>query len=91
MNTSPTLYLWNGIALLGKEDTGGANDQIISSIFLEPRPFYQGMGYLWLGKIADLRGERDVAKDYYRLVLSTSSAAYHQAEAKQWLERPYRQ
>jgi tetratricopeptide (TPR) repeat protein len=91
MNTSPTLYLWNGIAMLGKEDTGGANDQIISSIFLEPRPFYQGMGYLWLGKIADLRGERDVAKDYYRLVVSTSSAAYHQAEAKQWLERPYRQ
>ncbi|MBK7140549.1 MAG: hypothetical protein IPH75_00550 [bacterium] len=91
MATSPTIYLWTGIAMLGKEDTGGANDQVVSSVFLESRPFYRGMGYLWLGKIADLRGERDVAKDYYRHVINTPSAAYHQAEAKRWLERPYRQ
>ncbi len=91
MAASPTIYLWTGIAMLGKEDTGEATNQIISSVFLDPRPFYQGMGYLWLGKLADIRGERDVAKDYYRHVINSRSAAYHQAEARRWLERPYRQ
>ena len=77
--------------MLGKDDTSNANDQIISAIFLETRPFYQGLGYLWLGKLADLRKEREVAKEYYAKVLELPAAKYHQAEAKRLISRPYRQ
>ncbi|MCM2271176.1 MAG: hypothetical protein NDJ18_01290, partial [candidate division Zixibacteria bacterium] len=89
--TTPTVYLWTGIAMLGKDDTSNANDQIISAIFLETRPFYQGLGYLWLGKLADLRKEREVAKEYYAKVLELPAAKYHQAEARRLMSRPYRQ
>lgn len=89
--TTATVYLWTGVAMFGKEDIGNANDQIISSIFLETRPFYKGLGFLWLGKLADIRGEHDVAKDYYEQVLELPSAKYHQSEAKRLMERPYRQ
>jgi Flp pilus assembly protein TadD len=89
--STPTVYLWTGIAMLGKEDTSNANDQVISAIFLETRPFYQGLGYLWLGKLADLRGERAVAKGYYKQVQDLPSAKYHQSEANRLMEHPYRQ
>jgi hypothetical protein len=59
-------------------------------LFLETRPFYQGMIKLWLGKVADIRGERRVARDYYQQVLAGASAHYHQEEARRLIDRPYR-
>lgn len=81
--------MWCGILDLGLGDTGGANDFLNMSLFLEASPFYEGMDYLWLGKTADLRGEREVAKEYYRKVLATASSDYHKKEAQQLLEHPF--
>ncbi|UCC43639.1 MAG: hypothetical protein JSU65_10940 [Candidatus Zixiibacteriota bacterium] len=81
--------LWNGIAHLGIDDTGAALDYLETALYLETRAFYTGMIYLWLGKLADVRGERDVARHYYGKVLSHPSADYHQQEARRLLDNPY--
>jgi len=81
--------LWNGIAHLGLGDIGTAYDYLQTALYLEMRPFYQGMINLWLGKLADVRGESDVARHHYGAVLSQPSADYHQKEAHRYLETPY--
>jgi len=85
----PNPYMWTGIALVGLSDGDNAYDQLSHALFLENRPFYLGMINLWLGKAADLRGKRDLAKTHYSDVLAGSSAAYHQDEAHKYLENPY--
>ncbi len=82
--------MWSGIAYLGQGDTGTAQDYLSTALFLETRPFYQTMEYLWLGKTADLRGERDVAQQYYRAALESRGAEYHRDEAKALLIKPYK-
>jgi tetratricopeptide (TPR) repeat protein len=90
-NTVPTAHLWTGIAYLGLGDTGNAFDFLHTALFLDVRPFYAAMAHLWLGKTSDLQGERDVAREHYGLVLGGSAAAYHQQEARKYLDQPYRQ
>ncbi|MGH8015350.1 MAG: hypothetical protein ACREBV_04085, partial [Candidatus Zixiibacteriota bacterium] len=87
----PNPYLWTGIALLGLDDAENAYDQLKQALFLESRPFYTGMINLWLGKAADLRGKRELARNHYSLVMSGASAAYHRDEAAQYLEQSYHQ
>ena len=89
-NPSASQMMWLGIAYLGIGDTDNAEDYLQTALFLETRVFYQGMINLWLGKVADVRGERTVARDYYQRVLAGASAHYHQEEARSLLERPYR-
>ena len=89
-NPSASQSMWLGIAYLGTGDTGNAEDYLQTALFLETRPFYQGMILLWLGKVADVRGERSVARDYYQKVLAGASAHYYQEEARRLLDRPYR-
>lgn len=45
--------------------------------------------YLFLGRLADLRGNRAVAETYYRKVLSLPDAAGSRAAAERYLERPF--
>jgi tetratricopeptide (TPR) repeat protein len=89
-NPSASQLMWLGIAYLGIGDTDNAENYLQTAMFLETRVFYHGMINLWLGKVADVRGERDVARDYYQRVLDGASAQYHQEEARLLLERPYR-
>ena len=74
---------------MGTGDTGAAGDHLNTALYLEVRPFYRGMINLWLGKLADMLGQREAAREYYGLVISGASAAYHQAEARALLEKPY--
>ncbi|HEX2896793.1 MAG TPA: hypothetical protein VHP63_01930 [candidate division Zixibacteria bacterium] len=85
----PNPYMWTGIALVGLGDGDNAYEQLNHALFLENRPFYIGMINLWLGKAADLRGKRDLAKTHYSEVLAGSSAAYHQDEAHKYIANPY--
>ncbi|HYO46203.1 MAG TPA: hypothetical protein VEY33_05890 [Gemmatimonadota bacterium] len=45
--------------------------------------------YLFLGRLADLRGNRAVAETYYRKVLSLPDAAGSRKAAERYLERPF--
>ena len=83
--------VWLGIAYLGIDDTGNAYEALKVADFLETRPFYQGLIQLWMGKVADVRGEHDVAREHYGKVLAGNSAFYHQEEARRYIETPYTQ
>jgi tetratricopeptide (TPR) repeat protein len=45
--------------------------------------------YLFLGRLADLAGHRDVAETYYRKVLALSDAAGSREAAERYLKRPF--
>lgn len=90
-NPSPGQFMWLGICYLGVGDTESAQDYLSTALFLETRPFYQGMIQLWLGKVADVRGEHDVARQHYRQVIALPAAYYHQTEAKALIDQPYKQ
>lgn len=87
----PGEQMWLGIAFLGLEDQSSALSALQAADYLETKPFYRGIIALWLGKAADLRGERDVALGYYNAVLAGSSAHYTQVEARRYRDRPYTQ
>jgi tetratricopeptide (TPR) repeat protein len=87
----PGEQMWLGMAFLGLDDQSNALSSLQVADYLESRPFYRGIIALWLGKAADLRGERDVALGYYNAVLSSSAAHYTQAEARRYRFRPYTQ
>lgn len=89
--TSSANYLWMGVANLGLDDYGTAYEYLSTALYLETRPFYQGMINLWLGKLADVRGERELAREHYGQVLALASPVYCQDEARQYLIKPYRQ
>lgn len=84
-------HLWMGVANIGLGDYGTAYEHLHIALYLETRPLYLGMIHLWLGKLADLRNERDLARDHYGQVLSLLSADYTQKEARRYLEKPYSQ
>ncbi|MCP4684104.1 MAG: hypothetical protein GY867_01535 [bacterium] len=90
-SASPSQSMWLGICHLGTGDTGAAQDHLTTALFLESRPFYKGMIQLWLGKVADVRGEHDVAREHYGRVMALPAAIYHQDEARKLIETPYRQ
>lgn len=88
-NPSASRLMWMGIAFLGLEDNGGAYDALSLAQYLETRTFYQGMIELWLGKLADRRGDRDLAIGHYRKVIDGPYAQFHRDEAKQLIEHRY--
>jgi tetratricopeptide (TPR) repeat protein len=90
-NPSPSQSMWLGICYLGIGDTGSAHDYLTTALFLETRPFFEGMIELWLGKVADVRGEHAVAREHYGRVMALPAAIYHQDEARKLIETPYRQ
>lgn len=45
--------------------------------------------YLFLGRLADVRGDRPIAETYYRKVLSLPDAAGSRDAAERYLERPF--
>jgi tetratricopeptide (TPR) repeat protein len=89
--TAALFQIWLGQAYLGLDDAANAYNHLQVALFLETRPFYQGLTTLLLGKTADVMGERELAREYYGQVLALPAAAYHQAEAQKYLDEPYSQ
>lgn len=87
--TNPSAHLWMGMASLGLKDIDNARSYLESALFMEMRPFYVGMINLWLGKVNDVMGQRQTARDYYGAVLAGAAAQYHQEEARRFLKQPY--
>ena len=90
-DASSEAYLWSGIAYLGLGDTGNAWDHLWLARQIDTRPFYVGLANLWLGKVADVMGDHEVAREFYGMVISGYAADYHQAEARHLTSEPYRQ
>lgn len=88
-NVSPANHLWMGVANMGLGDFGTAYEYLNVALYLETRPFYLGLINLWLGKLADVRGEREIAREHYGRVLSLASPVYCQDEARKYLDKPY--
>ena len=89
-NASATNLMWRGIAQLELGYPDDARALLETALFLEVRPFYTGMIELWLGKTADVKGNRTEARQHYNAVLAGASALYNQEEAKAYLQTPYR-
>lgn len=87
---SPQALLWSGAAWLGQGNTTDAYAALMTADFVERRPLYRGMISLWLGRLHDLRGERDMARRYYQRVIDLPSAAYTKTEAEQHLLTVFR-
>lgn len=85
----PSYYLTAGRALmlLGKYDQ--AKENLETSNFLERRPYFVGQTLLELGRLMDLEGKRDEAKDYYKSIIEMNAGAYEKSLAKRYLEKKY--
>ncbi|MCK4632524.1 MAG: hypothetical protein KAT79_04595 [candidate division Zixibacteria bacterium] len=86
---SASSYMWIGVASCGLGQLEGAITYLETALFLESRPFYLGLINLWLGKAHDLNGDHTRAREYYGRTLGVPSAAYHQDEARRYLETPF--
>jgi tetratricopeptide (TPR) repeat protein len=85
----PVNYLSAGQAFLLMKKYEKAKENLDISNFLEKRPYFQGCTLLELGKLADLQGQRDQAKEYYQQILEIKSGAYQKSLAKQYLKKKY--
>jgi tetratricopeptide (TPR) repeat protein len=88
---STSTMLWLGAGYLGLGDSPTASDFLNTALMLESRPFYQGLIYLYLGKVSDHLGDHDGARAWYGRVLGILSADYHQREAKWLMDHPWAQ
>ena len=85
----PANYLVAGQAFSLMGNFNRARENLETSFFLENRPYFLGHILLELGKLADLKGERDSACGYYNEVLTIGSGAYQKSLAKRYLEKKY--
>lgn len=87
----PVNYLLAGQAflLMGKYDM--ARDNLGVAQFLESRPFFLGQTLLEMGKLADLEGRRDEAKDYYGRVMEIKAGAYQKTLVGRYLKQRFAQ
>jgi tetratricopeptide (TPR) repeat protein len=85
----PVNYLEAGQAfmLLGNFDR--ARENLETSYFLERRPYFLGLVFLELGRLHDLMGKRNDAREYYGQVLEINSGAYQKSLARGYLEKKY--
>jgi len=85
----PVNYLVAGQAYLLLGDYDKARENLETSYFLERRPYFQGCTLLELGKLADLQGKRDEARERYNLVQSIDAGAYEKSLAQGYLKRRF--
>ncbi len=86
-SSSPSAYMWIGRAYLGLNEIDKAINNLLIAQFIESRPFYMGMIDLWLGKAYVVAGDKKLAEENLTSVISSTSAVYHQKEAKDILKQ----
>lgn len=82
--------LFYGQTLMALGDRAGARDEFtrVAGLRAEESDSWPH-AYLYLGRLADLEGDRDTARRYYRRVLSLPDAADSHAGARGHLDRPF--
>lgn len=86
-NSLPSAYMWLGKSYLGIKDYENAINNLLVGRFIESTPFYLGMIDLLLGKAYVASDNIELAEQYLTSVISSTSAVYHQTEAKELLEQ----
>jgi len=66
-----------------------ADEYFQVSLFLESRPYYLGILLLDLGRLEDLRGNRDKAMEYYTKLSKVNAGAYQRYLAQRYFQTPY--
>jgi len=89
MPHDPASYLDAGRAYLLMGYFEKSEESISTAVFLENRPYFFGQALLELGKLADLKGERSRAREYYNKVLSIKAGAYEKSLAKRYIDKKY--
>jgi tetratricopeptide (TPR) repeat protein len=89
MPHDPANYLVAGQAFLHMGHLDRAGENLETSYFLDRRPYYMGQILLELGRLYDLKGERDRALEFYNEVISINSGAYQKSLAKRYLNKKY--
>ncbi len=87
--SEPVNYYLAGQAFLLMKKFEQAKENLDISIFLEKRPYFQGLTLLELGKLSDLQGERNTAKECYDQVLMIKSGTYQKSLAKEYLKKKF--
>jgi tetratricopeptide (TPR) repeat protein len=82
-------YYWVGRAFMLLEQYEKADEYLQVSLFLENRPYYLGILLLDLGRLEDLRGNRDKAMEYYTKLSQVNAGAYQRHMAQRYLQSPY--
>lgn len=67
-----------------------AESELNVGLFVENRPYYIGACYLAMGKLHDLKGERDKAKEFYSKVTGINSSQYNIKLAKQYSKKAFK-
>jgi tetratricopeptide (TPR) repeat protein len=88
--STPSMYVWYGIVLVAQGEYALGERALHSAALLEVRPFYRAMAYIWLGKCADLQGNRETAKLYYSQVATLNAGVYQKREAEQLMIRAFK-
>ena len=84
------LFYGQTLMALGSYDT--ASEQFVRVVQLRASESdAYPHAYLFLGRLADVRGDRQVAETYYRRVLSLPDAAGSRDAAERYLDRPFGQ
>ncbi len=82
--------LFYGQTLMGLGDLEAARDQFVRVVQLRATESdAYPHAYLCLGRLADLRGERSTAEQYYRRVLQLPDAADSHDAARGYLDEPF--
>ena len=84
------LYLRIGEAYVGLGHADTALIYLDVAEFLEQRPYYVGRLLNALGNAHDLLNMRDFALEFYREALETPTSYPARADARKYLQRPYR-
>ena len=85
----PSFYLTAGRALMlsGKYDQ--AKENLETSNFLERRPYFIGQTLLELGRLMDMQGKREEAREYYKSIIEINAGAYEKSLARKYLDEKY--
>ena len=85
----PLMYMRAAEAFiyLGQADT--AIEHLDMALFVEERKFYVGRMALAMGQAYDLKGERQTALEYYRMVHDTPGGFLFREEADKYMSEPY--
>ena len=67
-----------------------AETELKIALFVENRPYYLALVYLAMGRLYDLKGDRQSAKTFYGQAVELNSGEYINALANNYIESPFK-